>query len=91
MSSQEFIKGELASLLEDPHWRDYAQNWISDFSVKYPWVASVAFIACLTGGRGKIRNTKQPSYDPSLSFEERIAIQAATVREIKKQIDSDIK
>ncbi|NEO98485.1 MAG: hypothetical protein F6K58_07370 [Symploca sp. SIO2E9] len=91
ISTQEFMNGELASLLEDPYWRDYAQNWISNFSAKYPWVASVAFIACPTGGGGKIRNTRQPSYDPSLKIEERIAIQAATVREIKEQIDSEIR
>ena len=88
ISSQEFMNGELASLLEDPRWRDYAQNWIEDFSEKYPWIASVAFIACPTRGGGKISNTKQPSYDPSLRIEERIAIQAATVREVKEQIDS---
>lgn len=89
MSSQEFMNSVLISLLEDSHWRDYARNWITDFSVKYPWIASVAFIACPTGGRGNILNTKQPSYDPSLRIEDRIAIQATTVRETKEQIDSE--
>ncbi|NEO42527.1 MAG: hypothetical protein F6J90_41910 [Moorea sp. SIOASIH] len=89
ITSQEFMKGELASLLEDCHWRDYAQNWIDDFSVKFPWLASVAFIACPTGGGGKITNTSQPSYDPSLKIEDRIAIQATTVREIKELIDRE--
>lgn len=89
MPSKEFMNGELASLLEDPHWRDYAQNWIADFSAKYPWMASVAFIACPTGGGGKITNTRQPSYDPSLTMEYRIAIQGATVREVKEQIDRE--
>lgn len=89
MPSQEFMNGELASLLEDPHWSDYAQNWIADFSAQYPWMASVAFIACPTGGGGKITNTRQPSYDPSLTMEYRIAIQAATIREVKEQIDRE--
>jgi len=87
MSSQEFMNGELASLLEDSQWRDYAQNWIADFSAKYPWLASVAFIASPTGGRGKITNTRQPSYDPFLTMEYRIAIQAATVRSVKEELD----
>lgn len=89
MPSQEFMKGELASLLEDSQWRDYAQNWIADFSVNYPWLASVAFIACPTGGGGKITNTRKPSYDPSLTMEYRIAIQAAVVRSVKEQLDRE--
>ena len=90
IASQEFMNGELVSLLEDSNWRDYAQNWINDFSEKYPWMASVAFLACPTGGGGKIINTRQPSYDPSLRIEERIAIQAATVREVKEKIDREM-
>ena len=89
MPSKEFMNGELASLLEDPQWRDYAESWIANFSVQYPWMASVAFIACPTGGGEKIMNTRQPSYDPSLTMEYRIAIQAATVREVKEQIDRE--
>ncbi len=89
MDSMKFMKGVLASLLEDPHWNEYAQNWIVDFSGKYPWVASVAFIACPTGGGGKITNTRQPTYDALLRLEDRIAIQAATVRETKEQIDQE--
>jgi|GEM_PF-5803146 len=91
ISSQEFMNGELASLLEDSQWTDYAQHWIADFSVKYPWLASVAFIASPTGGGGKITNTRQSSYDPSLTMEYRIAIQAATVREIKEEIDLGVR